>query len=117
MSEDLQENQLWVVEYRHKHGTDINVCKDEESAWRCACALVLDSLGELDDDEKEEEVLEQIENLYMRDAIRLYTEAKEDESFEIFQATLLSPTEGQLKEVAKQWRTAHEELKNEPQAP
>lgn len=105
------------MKYTHKYGTDINLCKDEEGAWRCACALVIDSLGELDDDEKEEAILEQVEALNMRAAVTLYTEAKEDESFEITQMPLLSPTEEQLKEVAARWRTVHEELKNEPEAP
>jgi hypothetical protein len=42
---------VWVVNYTHKHGTDIAVCASEVAAYQWAAIAILDSKEEIEDKE------------------------------------------------------------------
>jgi len=113
---DLQEGAVWVLRYVNTDATHIEVFECEDAAWVGACLLVLDNLNELDDEEKQNLILEDLERDYMRSAVKLYSEAM-DETFEVIQRPLLNPTIGSLKQKAEEFRQLFDEARMEPQAP
>ena len=117
MSRDLQDGQLWVLRYSNTDATHVEVFECEDAAWVGACLLVLDNLNEVDDWLKEDEILTEIENEYMRSAVKLYTDALVSESFEIFERPLCNPTIGLLKKRVEESRQRFNEARMEPQAP
>lgn len=47
---------VWVLEYIHRHGSDISVHETPELAWKTAVEILLYSLDEIDGDSEEEGV-------------------------------------------------------------
>ena len=122
MSDDLQESKMYLLEYSHRHGTDILVFTDVEAAWRGAAKLMLDSLSELDNEEWEEEVLELMEEGKHMDAISKYVgytqeDSLEGESFEVSRVIILTNSAEELSEFVDAYRKTHDEMKGEPEVP
>jgi len=121
MSDDLQESKMHLLEYSHRHGTDILVFDSEEAAWRGAAKVMLDSLGELDDGEQEEEILELMEKGEHIQALNKYVERTQegycDESFEVSRVIVLTNSAEELSEFVDAYRKTHDEMKGEPEVP
>jgi len=116
MNRDVRDGQVWILRYVNSEATHIEVFECEDAAWVGAGMLVLDNLNEVDDEEKENLILEDLERDYMRSAVTLYSDAM-DETFEIIQRPLLNPTVGELEKKAEEFRQLFDEARNEPQAP
>jgi hypothetical protein len=80
---------VWIVEYTHKHGTDISVYENSTLATNSAIATVLEYLGDLSNVDVQKQIIQLIESRKFGEAMTLYGEHAE-EYFDISGFTVLT---------------------------
>jgi hypothetical protein len=74
---------IYVLEYRHRHGSDVNVYATREAAYAARAQIVMINLEEVVDDELRQAITDAYEADALDKCYDLYAAAVEDESIYI----------------------------------
>ena len=86
---------VFVVSYRHRHGTDVWVRRTKERAMGSVADVIEYWLDEVDDHDKKKKIRELLDGNNVEAAIAIWEEAT-NEGFEVTEGTIDEPTETEL---------------------
>jgi len=116
---------VWLCLYHHKHGVDVAAYATEHAAHIGACDIVLDYLEYVDELATRKAIVKAIDEHDYGKAMGLYSEAVQEEAFEIVEReiaelddsyldkskarALVQISEGESADVAKRWMEDYEQ--------